>query len=378
MNSLYLFNPENDLALASDSPHFTPPKAATALARAAACLPMWYACRGDYVLAGDETREWAQQVNDVWDTGVWVSTCAPEGVTALSPWGWSRLTREIFRSAGVADRLLPSDALLDGYRRCSHRRITIGMYDFLCRDKLPYPLPFQPIEITDVADVEAALRRGEQLFLKSPLSGSGRGVIDTTTMPERQVLRLARGVIGHQGSIMAECKLEKLADFAMLYDVDGHGVSFAGYSLFFNAGYASYGGNMLLDDDEIVGRLCAEGVDREWLDATREAVSDALWYCLKGYYAGPVGVDMMLYRDGGQVLVAPCVEVNLRMTMGRVAHIVNERYMMPGVGGIMEIVRHPQEAEQSNGIIVDKRLVRGNVFMTPPSGNDFAIVMRTL
>ncbi|MDE5915106.1 MAG: hypothetical protein K2G71_00870, partial [Duncaniella sp.] len=46
-------------------------------------------------------------------------------------------------------------------------------------------------------------------------------------------------------------------------------------------------------------------------------------------YKGWMGVDMMVYNDGGRRRVMPCVELNLRMTMGVVALKVSERL---GVG----------------------------------------------
>ena len=37
------------------------------------------------------------------------------------------------------------------------------------------------------------------------------------------------------------------------------------------------------------------------------------------HYDGPVGIDMMFYWDeNGKIALNPCVEVNLRMTMGMV------------------------------------------------------------
>ncbi|NLX66059.1 MAG: hypothetical protein GXZ19_04695, partial [Bacteroidales bacterium] len=39
---MYLFNPENDLALANFSPNYTPPASAIRLAEELAALPIWY------------------------------------------------------------------------------------------------------------------------------------------------------------------------------------------------------------------------------------------------------------------------------------------------------------------------------------------------
>ncbi len=376
MKRLHLFNPENDLALAVNSPYFTPPSAAVRLARAAACLPVWYASTGDYVLASGDDREWVDSISDKFDIGVDIVDHAPADASGLSPWGWSRYARELFRRVGVDESLLPDDDTLDRYRECSHRRVSIDMYNNLVHKGLPYPLPPIPVEVYDTDIIERNLEDGYAMFLKSPLSGSGRGVLDSMSAPARQILRLSAGVIKHQGSIIMESRLDKVADFAMLYDMLNGKAVFAGYSFFFNAGYSTYSGNVLMSDDEIVKMLCRKCVEQQWIDATRVAVGDALEQTIGDKYTGPVGVDMMLYRNDGTVLIAPCVEVNLRMTMGRVAHIITERFVAEGKTGVMEIQQHPATGSLVDSQIVDGRLESGAVYMTPPVGHDFAFVMR--
>lgn len=44
-------------------------------------------------------------------------------------------------------------------------------------------------------------------------------------------------------------------------------------------------------------------------------------------YAGYLGVDMMICREGENFLVHPCVEINLRMNMGVVARLFYDRYV---------------------------------------------------
>ena len=59
---LHLFNPENDLALAANLDHYTPPKAAVDLRRSGALLPMWYADAGDRVLCHGVNARWFDTV----------------------------------------------------------------------------------------------------------------------------------------------------------------------------------------------------------------------------------------------------------------------------------------------------------------------------
>ena len=91
MNKIHLFTPENDLALASNMPYYTPPAAAAKLAKSACMLPMWYADRGDYVLINRGYREWCESVADEFCLEVNFVTDIPSHVSVVLPWGWSRV-----------------------------------------------------------------------------------------------------------------------------------------------------------------------------------------------------------------------------------------------------------------------------------------------
>ena len=61
--------------------------------------------------------------------------------------------------------------------------------------------------------------------------------------------------------------------------------------------------------------------DREYLKDINRKIQVVLAQWLKGKYKGPLGVDMMIVKDylAGGYFLHPCVEVNLRRTMGHVA-----------------------------------------------------------
>jgi hypothetical protein len=49
------------------------------------------------------------------------------------------------------------------------------------------------------------------------------------------------------------------------------------------------------------------------------------------HYNGYLGIDMMLYWDeNGKIALNPCVEVNLRMTMGMVTAAMGSRHGLHG------------------------------------------------
>ena len=62
-------------------------------------------------------------------------------------------------------------------------------------------------------------------------------------------------------------------------------------------------------------------VDADVLKTTANIIAEMLSRLLANNYVGPLGVDMMLVNVEGEssLKVHPCVELNLRRTMGHVA-----------------------------------------------------------
>ena len=74
------------------------------------------------------------------------------------------------------------------------------------------------------------------------------------------------------------------------------------------------------------------------LEDIKEKIQVVLGQWLKCKYKGPLGVDMMIVKDylAGEYFLHPCVEVNLRRTMGHVALSLSS--IMVDVKKVMQIV----------------------------------------
>jgi hypothetical protein len=46
---------------------------------------------------------------------------------------------------------------------------------------------------------------------------------------------------------------------------------------------------------------------------------------IEGHYVGPLGVDLMVVKQEDALKLHPCVEINLRNTMGHVALLLNDK-----------------------------------------------------
>lgn len=314
----YLFNPENDLALAADTAHFTPPKAAREVHAAGALLPLWWAGNGDVVIAPDEMAQEAERIRRKY--GLTAQTACKVDLSlpcSPQPWGWSKDARRQFMDAGIDRRLLPDDEWLARHRDLSHRRTSIELLRAIGeREELI------PVEAHTPAEaLEAIARWGGDAYIKLPWSGSGRGVFRTKGMSAERLMSYIEGFIRRQGSVMVEKTRDKVKDFAMLFEATDSGVNFRGLSYFVTDARGAYGGNMVASQNDIIKAL---GTDPRYLAPQVEA---ALGNIIGEDYRGWLGVDMMTERrdSTGKVEIVPCVEVNLRMTMGVAALLIRDK-----------------------------------------------------
>jgi hypothetical protein len=352
MKKVYLFNPENDMALACGDVYYQP----TAIVRRMACelsvLPAWYAPAGSAVWTSDSLSDFALTPAGVTAT----AQCLPGD--ELHPWGWN---------PALAHRLgIRKD--LEPIRRLSSRQTAVEVLRRLgggCESKW----------LTSMHDVYTYIYNKE-CVLKAPWSGSGRGVYFVAPQGLTASQRgWAERVMRTQDALVAEPRYPSVQDFAMEFRAEAGGeVRFAGYSLFETDGQGAYKGNMLASD-EAIEALLAEYVGREVLLATRERLTDILREQLNGEYTGCLGVDMMIYRSGTAYALHPCIEINLRMNMGLVARLFYDRYVAAGAKGRFVVDYLPREGEMLERHrrmqaeypcrVEENRILKGYMTLTP-------------
>ena len=110
----------------------------------------------------------------------------------------------------------------------------------------------------------------------------------------------------------------------MEFESDGEGnVRYLGLSLFHTQNGA-YTGNIIASEEE-KREVLSRYIPISLLDTVQAEICRCLGSLYLGRYAGPFGVDMMLVNNCqlsiiySQFLLNPCIEINLRRTMGHVA-----------------------------------------------------------
>ena len=143
--------------------------------------------------------------------------------------------------------------------------------------------------------------------------------ISDSGLSEKVLYEKCAGIIHRQGSVMAERGYDKVSEFGALFDSHDGCVRFIGLSMFVTEPRGAYTGNIVAPQSYFHERIDGLGLTRE-LCETISRLETILSDLVGDTYTGPLGVDMMAYRDaGGNIRLHPCIELNLRMTMGIVA-----------------------------------------------------------
>ncbi len=330
MMVLHVFNPEHDLALASGLSNFTAPHAGRQLHADLDWLPAVWAAPGDVVLVDDVERArqaFSRLMHRRFDGFVLKAQLRSLPISSVEPWGWDAALHSFLLRWGVAPGACPSADEIEAIRRLSHRRTAVELLPGLRREGTVG----ESCLADSIADVAALAARWGRVVVKSPWSSSGRGIRFISRQPDGYQTGWLRNILQQQGSVVVEPQYNKVMDFAVEFLADGRGdVSPRGLSLFHTANGA-YTGNILASEEEKEECLSSY-IPTDLMQSVKQDICSLLAPLL-GSYRGPFGVDMMVVPrpDANGFLLHPCVEINLRRTMGHVALAIGRR-------GVMQVV----------------------------------------
>jgi len=323
---LHVFNPEHDLALAAHLSNFTAPHAGRHLRADLGFLPALWASEDDAILVDnvEQARKaygrFRARVGGGQKQFVDKYQLRQLPITEVKPWGWDLALRSFLLRYGV--KSVPSEEEIETIRDLSHRKYAVELLSTLGhREGLTVDVEDRvPVVCQSLDEVKAFLAQHHRIVVKAPWSSSGRGVrfIDDELNDYQE--RWIQNVIGKQGSAVAEPYYNKVKDFGMEFGSDGNGnILYLGLSLFHTKNGA-YIGNVIASEEAKREQL-SRYVSTELIDAVKEEIQALLGNMYKGRYQGPLGIDMMIVArtDGLGFLLHPCVEINLRQTMGHVA-----------------------------------------------------------
>ena len=280
-NQIYIFNPEHDLCIANGDENFVPPRLAVGFAKENIDLT-------EYLKRPNKQRR------------------------QIIPWGWNHSLKKRLINEGVDPAILPSEEELQFIRTHSRREFALDVHSRLsCGDPQVIGPDYRTVA-TSVSEIEAFISANGSAVLKSPLSGSGKGIRFVKEKLSESDEGWCRRILDKQGSVIAEQRFEIIKECAMLFECHHEGIDFIGYSLF-ESRNGAYSKNILASNEDIED-IIAGYIPRDTLIAIRKNLTAILADTLTGHYEGFLGVDQII-----SPIFVPVSEINLRMTMGLIA-----------------------------------------------------------
>lgn len=357
ISQIHLFNPGHETAVLLGSKNYTPPSNVQRMIKELASLPVWYAEKNDFVYVEEiafpgffssqpeELKPFATLVSDKELGGLGTSITNLEA----APWGLAPHSLHLFEQLKNSFKLnLSVPAWKEDYFRLTGRQTAADCLESI-RQQLPdLPIPVSPKFCKKIREVEKYLiLQNAPFIVKTPYSSSGRGLL---WLPKRKLMAKDRawieGAIGKQGSVSIECGLNKVQDFAMEFYSDGKGnITYEGLSVFGTEEKGAYTGN-ILGSQEYLSTSIKHWIDEEVYLRIQNAVTHALKNIYSNIYRGYLGVDMIVYRTkDDSYAIHPCIEINMRYTMGMVALRLSQKYLAPGAIGDFNITYESKDGE---------------------------------
>lgn len=377
---MYLFNPDNDLAFANFNSNYTPPASARKIADDLAVLPIWYAPEGEKVVAeGEHNRRFLESMNQILSIPVSLVSFSDISLfpqEEIVPWGWNPALRKRLLDAGVSEENILSPEALKQLRKDSGRQNAVHILNELKVENDVFCGESHFFSSTDDVLTFLSSRDGNKV-LKMPNSGSGKGLVWILGDITDKQIDWCRRVIREQGGIVAEPVLNKVQDFAMEFYADYGKIGFVGYSLFQSAASGAYMGNFLMPDAEIETKL-AKYTDKKLLQQLQTHLAKKISLHFP-HYSGVLGVDMMVCNTAEGYRIQPCVEINMRMNMGVVAHTFLKRFVKNGSTGKFGIrffkkqgdalVNHNEMKRKFPLVVNETYITRGYLSLNPVNEN---------
>ena len=284
-NQIYIFNPEHDLCIANGDGNFVPPRSAVGFAK-------------DNIDLSEHLKRPNKQRRQI------------------IPWGWNHSLKKRLINEGIDPATLPSDEELQFIRTHSRREFALDVHSRLSYGDLQVIGTDYRIVATSVCEIQEFISVNGSAVLKSPLSGSGKGIRFVRERLSESDEGWCRRILDKQGSVIVEQRFEIIKECAMLFECHHEGMDFIGYSLF-ESRNGAYSRNILASNEEIEDMI-AGYIPRETLIAIREKLTAILADMLVGHYEGFLGVDQIICQAASPTFI-PVSEINLRMTMGLIA-----------------------------------------------------------
>jgi len=342
---VHWFNPNEELAMAAkEKARFQPKQVHLMLEKDLAMLPLAWARRDDVVLVDEmPSREHVLRLKR---NGFIIPELMKIGadkellerkIGGLKPWAWGPVASK----------------LMSRYRQGLPKEVDLAWRDWGAEDAelfskrcglnlaelLDEEIGRWCASVDEVLDSvkEFANRAGNSdVLLKAPWSSAGRGHLRLLKGEWTDAARAwLEKMVNQQGGMVVEPWLERVLDFSAQYEVSQEGIKLVGMTRVINDAAGRYMGTFVHHkwtsglEPELTEFLFREsGV----MQLYKDEIPKLLLNLVDRNFRGNFGIDAMVYRGEDGLKLRKVVEVNPRMTMGRVALELLRNFGYVGAG----------------------------------------------
>jgi hypothetical protein len=330
---IHYFNPGHETAVLNASKYYQPPGMVAKMQEDLALLPVWYASPGDFVLVGNKLKNLLE----------FHLEGLSQKQSIVEPWGISPQSIHYFETLNKQYGLqLQIPEWKDEYRFLGSRFAAQKALAALIEAIPEIDKDILPQFYSDLEDIEKTIESARsRLLLKSPHSSSGRGLLwlppGKLAQSEKQIIS---GMLKKQSQVSLEKALDKQLDFSMHFEVSREKETrFIGYSVFQTNARGAYESSSLAGQETLEKQI-TDLTGKYLLQKVRETLTGILHEMYSPYYMGNLGVDMLVYFSGDQFRLHPCVEINMRKSMGYLTIRLFENHLCPASQGHFFVEYH--------------------------------------
>ena len=385
---IYYFNPGHESAILNGSRFYQPNANVVKMQKDLAFLPAWYAAPGDSVLTEETlTDDFLSSIQSL-DPLARAITSADFFINReqclnkeVNLWGISPQSIYYFEQQSKRhDLQLKIPEWKDVYRSLGSRSTSRECLSFLMDNFPEIEKRILPVYLSDITEIEEyIINSKEKQVVKAPYSSSGRGLIwlppEKLAQSERQILS---GMLKRQKEISIEPALDKRFDFSMHFEINSEKeVLFIGYSLFQTNNKGAYEKSILINQEELKKQITTF-IDKNVLFSVQRKLLAFIQQKYGPHYKGNIGVDMLIYQANNEYRLNPCVEINMRKSMGYLAIQLFNNYISPFSQGIFffkyypekQAMRQHEELTKRYPLVLDgKRIKSGYMTLCPVTAN---------
>ncbi|MDH8700903.1 hypothetical protein M2138_000237 [Dysgonomonadaceae bacterium PH5-43] len=330
---IHYFNPGNETAILNQSKYYQPPSIQIKMQNDLEFLPAWYSNDDDFVFLRNNLPENFKDTLTLLNNSV-------KGITtedliantklseqAICLWGLAPNNIHTFEKINKDYKLnLSIPKWQDEYKELSSRNTShkvlaelIEMLPFIDKDIMPKCF-------SDINSIEEFLVKSETMqLLKSPFSSSGRGLLwlNPNTLPQSE-RQITHGILKSQKTVSLEKALNKVFDFSMHFNIN-NGIEFLGYSVFETNKKGAYTHSKLASQNKLEEAILAY-INKNIIEDVKIQLLNILHKTYSSY-SGNIGVDMLIYETEQGYKLHPCVEVNMRKSMGYLSLAFFNKYV---------------------------------------------------